>query len=90
MDLVAANPRALQRAARAARLRLGRPKRAFLIEGSDRTGVLAGILEQLGGAGVNVTAVTALRAGRGRFGAILWVKPAAVAAARKALGVRGR
>jgi hypothetical protein len=90
MDLVPANAGKLKRAARAGRIRLGRPKKAFLIEGDDRTGVVAGVLGALGEAGINVTAVSAAVAGRGRFAAILWVKPRDVAAARRALGARAR
>jgi hypothetical protein len=36
---------------------------------------------------VNGTALDAVCAGSGRYGAILWVKPEAMAAAAKALGV---
>jgi hypothetical protein len=88
MDLVPRNRRALLRAARAAKLRLSRGKRALLVEGSDRTGALASVLDAIAGAGVNVTAVTGVRAGRGRFGAILWVKPRDVRRAARALGAR--
>jgi hypothetical protein len=89
MDLVPKDRRALVRAARAAKLRLSRAKRALLVEGDDRTGALASVLEPIAAAGVNVTAVTGVRAGRGRFGAILWVKPRDVRRAARALGVRG-
>ncbi|MBN1370004.1 MAG: hypothetical protein JW954_07215 [Dehalococcoidaceae bacterium] len=51
------------------------PKTAFLIQGEDRTGALADILERLAGAHINVTALQAIRSGEGRYGAILWVKP---------------
>ena len=89
MDLVPRDKRAFLRAAREAKLRLSRPKRALLVEGSDRTGALAGVLDAIAAARVNVTAVTAVRAGAGRFGAILWVKPRNVARAVRALrGVR--
>jgi hypothetical protein len=88
MDLVPTRGAALQRAARAAKLPLSRRKRALLIEGDDRTGALAGVLEKIAAARVNVTAVTGVRAGRGRFGAILWVKPRNLRRAARALGVR--
>jgi hypothetical protein len=88
MDLVPRSRRAFVRAARAGKLRPSRRKRALLVEGDDRTGVLAGILDQIAAAKVNVTAVTGLRAGKGRFGAILWVKPRDVARTRRALGLR--
>jgi hypothetical protein len=89
MDLVPGRGAALQRAARAAKLRLSRRKRALLIEGDDRTGALAGVLERIAAARVNITAVTGVRAGNGRFGAILWVKPRDLRRAAKALGIRG-
>ena len=88
MDLVPTRGAALRRGARAARLRLSRRKRALLVEGDDRTGALAGVLAKIAGGGVNVTAVTGVRAGKGRFGAILWVKPRNLRRAAKALGVR--
>jgi hypothetical protein len=45
-------------------------------------------LNKLARAGVNVTAVDAAAAGRGRFGMILWVKPKDYAKAAKALRAR--
>jgi len=39
-------------------------------------------------AGVNITALDAVAAGGGRYGAILWVKPAEVRKAAKALGAK--
>jgi hypothetical protein len=88
MDLVPTRGAALVRAARKAKLRLSRRKRALLIEGDDRTGALAGVLEKIAAAKVNITAVTGVRAGKGRFGAILWVKPRNLRRAARALGVR--
>jgi len=88
MDLVPSRRGVFLRAARAGKLRPSRRKRALLVEGADRTGALAGVLEKLGNASVNVTAVTGVRAGKGRFGAILWVKPRDLRRAARALGVR--
>ena len=87
VDLVPEDPKAFTAAARKAKLKLSPKKKAFLIEGTDRVGVLAAVLEKTASAGVNVTAVTALSAGRKRYGAILWVKPADQRKAAKALGV---
>jgi hypothetical protein len=88
LDLVPTRRAPFLRAARAAKLRPLRRKRALLIEGEDRTGALAGVLAKIAEAGVNLTAVTGVRAGKGRFGAILWVKAGDVRRAAKALGVR--
>jgi len=88
MDLVPTRRAAFLRAARAGGLRPSRRKRALLVEGDDRTGALASVLERIGAASVNVTAVSGVRAGKGRFGAILWVKPRDLRRAARALGVR--
>jgi len=88
MDLVPTRRASFLRAALAAGLRPSRRKQALLIEGDDRTGALAGVLEKLAADSVNVTAVTGVRAGKGRFGAILWVKPRDLRRACKALGAR--
>jgi hypothetical protein len=88
VDLVPQDPRALARAARRAGLRLGRPKKAFLVQGDDRIGAVGRVLAKLGDAGINVKATTALAAGRGRYGAILWVKPADVRRAARALDAK--
>jgi hypothetical protein len=49
---------------------------------------MTGILDQLAGAKVNVVAIDAISSGDGRFGAIFWVKPGAVAKAAKLLGAK--
>ncbi len=86
VDFVAEDSAALLKAARKANLKLTK-RRAFLATGDDRVGVVAGILEKLAGAKINVTATTALSAGGGRFAAIFWVKPPDIRRASKALGV---
>jgi hypothetical protein len=75
VDLVPTDAAALKAAARAAKWKLVGPKKAFAIEGDDRVGALADYLAGLGDKGINVTAVSAVAAGAGRFGAILWVDP---------------
>ena len=59
---------------------------AFLVQGQDRPGAIAGIVSKLADAGVNITALDAVAAGGGRYGAVLWVKPAEVRKAAKAIG----
>jgi hypothetical protein len=86
LDFVAADATALAAAAKNAKLKLSKPKTAFVIDGEDRVGALAGTLAKLGGAKVNVTAVTAVSAGMGRYGAILWVKQRDVNKAAAVLG----
>lgn len=90
VDLVPESGRGFVAAARKAKLALRGRKRAFLVQGDDRVGALQGILARLREARLNVRAVTGLAAGRGRFAAILWVKPAEVARAARVLRARKR
>jgi hypothetical protein len=87
IDLVPEDPVAFKLAARMAGLKLSRAKRAFLVEGDDRVGVVADLSRRLAEAKVNVTAACAAAAGSGRYGMILWVPPGAYGKAAKALGV---
>ena len=86
IDLVPEDPAALKQAAKTARLKLSRTKRAFLVEGDDRIGVVADLTQKLAAAKVNITAACATAAGGGRYGMILWVPPAAYGKAAKTLG----
>lgn len=86
LDLVPGDKRAFLVAAQKAGIKLVGPKVAFLIQGEDRVGAVAEVLAKLAEARINVTAMNAVAAGRGRFGAILWVKPRMV---RRATGVLG-
>ena len=63
------------------------PKVCFLVEGDDRPGALVELTSQLGLNRINLTALTAIMAGQGRFGAILWVKSRDVKKAAKVLGI---
>jgi hypothetical protein len=76
LDFVPASSAAFRRVARKEGWKVKGPKRGFLIRGADRTGAVADILAKLASAKINVTAVDAVAAGGGRYGAILWVKPA--------------
>jgi hypothetical protein len=86
LDFVPENPAEFRAAARKAKWKVTGPKVGFLIEGDDRTGVMADIYGKLAAAKVNIVASDALVAGAGRFGAILWVKPKDVARTAKLLG----
>ncbi|RJO62949.1 MAG: hypothetical protein C4542_01310 [Dehalococcoidia bacterium] len=86
LDFVPSSPRAFEAAARKAGVRLVGPKTAFLIQGQDQVGAVADIASKLAQAHISVTAVDAVAAGQGRYGAILWVKPRKVGQAAKVLG----
>lgn len=61
-------------------------KIGFMAQGRNRTGALAGLLNKLGKAKINVVAIDAVTASKKRYGAIFWVKPADVAKTAKLLG----
>ena len=86
MDFIPANPATFLAVARGMKLRLRDRKTAFLIQGTDQRGAIAKITSKLATAKINVTAVDAVCAGAGRFGAILWVKQKDVNRAVRALG----
>ena len=88
VDLVPADSAKFKRAAKKLGLALSTRKTGFLIQGEDRVGAMAGIAEALAAAKINVTAVDAVSAGEGRFGAIFWVKPQSVAKAARVLGAK--
>lgn len=73
LDFVPADPAAFKQFAKKAKWKLTGPKRAFLIGGEDRVGAVAEMHRTLSDARINVTAIDAVCAGGGRYGAILWV-----------------
>jgi hypothetical protein len=88
LDFVPEDAAAFRQAAKKAGWKVTGPKKAFMISGEDRVGVVADVLGKLADAKINVVAVDALCAGQGRYGAILWVDPGAVAKTAKLLGVK--
>jgi len=86
IDLIPADPAALKAAAKKAKLKLKGPKTGFLVQGDDRIGAVAEIMNRLAEAKINVTAIDAVSAGLGRYGAIFWVKPRDVKKAADLLG----
>jgi hypothetical protein len=80
----------LRRAARKAGLEFEARRTGYLIRGKDRPGALASHLAKLATVQVNVTGIDALTAGRGRWGAIIWVDPDDVAKATRVLHARVR
>lgn len=83
-----AEPARFKAVARKIKLKISPKKIAFLLQGDDSVGALTGILSKLAKARVNITALEAVVAGKGRFGAIFWVKPKNVAKTAKLLGAK--
>lgn len=75
-------------AARRAKITVSPRKQGFLLQGGDAAGAVARVMQKLAAAKINVTAVDAVAAGKGRYGAILWVKSKDIGKAAKALGAK--
>ncbi len=88
LDLVAEDMAGVRRVARANGWRLSKTKRGFLIQGADRVGACHRQLQKLADRRINVTAVDAVAAGKGRYGMILWVRPKDYTRAARALGAK--
>jgi hypothetical protein len=87
LDFVVPDPASFKSAAKQADLRSKGPKTCFIVYGEDRLGAVAGIVANLAEHNINVTALDAVCAGEGRYGALFWVNPRDVKKAMKALGV---
>ncbi len=85
IDLIPEHTPALTKVARKEGLKLSAKKTGFLVRGKDRPGAVASVLKKLAAEKINVTAIDAACAGAGRYGALLWVKPAMVTKAAKVL-----
>jgi hypothetical protein len=90
IDLVPEDANALTKAAGEIGWKLGAKKTAFCIQGDDRLGAVADTHARLAQAGISLVASSAVSAGGGRYGCILWVDPKDIEATATALeaGVR--
>ncbi|MGH7369124.1 MAG: hypothetical protein ACREK9_22240 [Candidatus Rokuibacteriota bacterium] len=86
LDFVPVDAAAFRGFAKRSRWKLTGPKRALLLSGDDRVGVIAEIHAKLAEAKINVTAIDAVCAGAGRYGAILWVAGRDYSRAARLLG----
>lgn len=87
VDVVPEDPTAFKNLAKEHKWKIQGPKVCLVMDGDDRPGALTDLTDRLSSARVNITAVTGLTAGQGRFGAILWVKPRDVKKAVKIFGI---
>ncbi|OFW02592.1 MAG: hypothetical protein A3I61_17480 [Acidobacteria bacterium RIFCSPLOWO2_02_FULL_68_18] len=85
LDFVPVDPAAFKQAAKRAKWRVVGPKRGFLVQGDNRIGACAELLDRLAAAKINVTAIDAVTVD-GRYGAIFWVPPRDVKKAAATLG----
>ena len=75
VDLVTRDMPGLKRVARKNGWRLSKPKKGFLVQGSDQVGAVHRHIDKLAANKINITAADAVAAGSKRYGMILWVKP---------------
>jgi hypothetical protein len=87
LDFIPADSAAFAKCAKKAGCTLSKKKSGFLIQGEDRIGAVANLLSKLADAKINVTACTAVCAGKNQYGAILWVKAPDLRRAAKVLGI---
>jgi len=87
LDLIPEDSAAFAKAARTAGLKLSAKKSGFLIQGEDRPGAVAEIVNRLAMAKINVTSVQVFCAGSGRYGGMLWVKALDLRKAARVLAV---
>ena len=87
VDFVPEDTQHFLKAARALEWDVGLRKIGFMIHGKDKTGALSGVMNKLGKAGINVTAIDGISTGK-KFGAIFWVLPGDVAKAAKVLDAK--
>jgi hypothetical protein len=85
LDFIPEDPVLFRKALSRAKLKVRAKKTGFLVQGADRSGAMAEVLQKLADAKINVTAVDGVSAGGRRYGAIVWVKPENVNKAAKAL-----
>lgn len=88
IDVLPEDERKFKRAATRAGLEYAATKSGFLIQGEDRPGALAQNLRHLAKAGINVTGVDAMAAGKGRWSAIVWVASRDVERAGQVFGAK--
>ncbi|MGH7422283.1 MAG: hypothetical protein ACREJ1_01250, partial [Candidatus Methylomirabilales bacterium] len=72
LDFIPEDPVAFLTVAKRAKWKLSSKKTGFLVQGDDRVGACADFLGKLAAAKINVTAVDAVSAGAGRYGAMFW------------------
>ncbi len=85
IDFVPEDTAAFRAAAKRNKWKLSARKTVFLVQGDDRLGAIQEVIGKLAAAKISITALDAVTAGGGRYGAMFWVKPRDVAKAARIL-----
>ena len=85
IDFVPEDTAAFRAAAKRNKWKLSARKTVFLVQGDDRLGAIHEVIGKLAAAKISITALDAVTAGAGRYGAMFWVKPRDVAKAARIL-----
>jgi hypothetical protein len=88
IDFIPEDVVAFKTAARKAGLKLSAKKTGFLIKGEAWPGVFTDIVRKLAAVNVNITTSDVVGTGKGHYRTMLWVEPADVRKAAKALGAQ--
>jgi hypothetical protein len=88
VDFIPKDNAGFMQAARKAKLKVSGRKTVFLAQGEDRVGALTQVLGRLAKAKINVVSLQAVTAGKGRYGAMFWVKAKDVGRASRVLKAR--
>jgi hypothetical protein len=88
IDLVADDIAGIQKVAKANDWRLSKVKKGFLVQGDDEPGAVQKVLNRLAEKNISVIAVSAVAAGKGRYGMIMWVNPKNYIRAANALNAK--
>ena len=88
VDFIPKDNATFMHAARKAKLKVSGRKTVFLAQGEDRVGALTQVLGRLARAKINVVSLQAVTAGKGRYGAMFWVKAKDVGRASRVLKAR--
>ena len=88
VDFVPQDNAKFLKVARRAKLKISSRKTVFIAQGDDKVGALTQVLGKLGKAKINLVALSAVTAGKRRYGMLFWVKPKDVAQAARLLHAR--
>lgn len=88
VDLVADKLGPLRTLAKKEGWRLSKTKKMFIVQGNDETGAIYKVIKRLADAKINITAVDAVAAGKGRYGMLMWVKQKDYRKAARALNAK--